>query len=163
LNLYLVRHAIAEPGGAGEDSLRELTAEGIERLRAAAAGLRRLEIQVERVLSSPYPRAWRTAEVLGEELGWPAPERLDALAGSASAGACLASLRRRPEESLALVGHEPNLSELASLLLTGDERRVRIDLRKAGVICLEAPGGPAPGTAVLLWSASARMLRRLGR
>jgi phosphohistidine phosphatase len=163
LNLYLVRHAIAEPRGAGDDASRELTPEGIERLRAAAAGLGRLGVDVDAVLSSPYPRAWRTAEVLGEELGWPAPERLDSLAAPASARECLEAIRGRREASLALVGHEPNLSELASLLLTGVEASVRIDLRKAGVACVEAPNGPAPGMAVLRWVAPPRMLRRLGR
>jgi phosphohistidine phosphatase len=163
LNLYLVRHAIAEPRGAGDDSLRELTPEGIARLRAAAAGLARLDVQVEAVLSSPYPRAWQTAEVLGEELDWPTPEALDALAAPVSARECLDAVRGRREASLALVGHQPNLSELASLLLTGDEGSVRIDLRKAGIACLEAPGGPAAGTAVLRWVATPRMLRRLGR
>jgi len=163
VEVYLVRHGIAEPRGAGDDARRELTAYGTERLRAAAAGLGRLSVEVERVLSSPYARAWQTAEILSEELGWPAPEAFEQLAPSASGADCLSALGHRAGASLALVGHQPGLSELASLLLAGDEQVVRIDLRKAGVACLEAPVGLTPGSGILRWVASARMLRRLGR
>ncbi|MCS7006277.1 MAG: phosphohistidine phosphatase SixA [Thermoleophilia bacterium] len=162
MELYLVRHAIAEPRGGTDDALRDLTEEGSARLRAAAAGLQRLDVEVEAVLSSPYRRAWRTATILREEIGWPAPERLDALAATASPADCLEALGARSERSLALVGHEPHLSGLASLLLAGDERSVRLDLRKAGVLCLDL-ARPDPGSATLRWLATPRMLRRLGR
>ncbi|MFO7572211.1 MAG: phosphohistidine phosphatase SixA [Gaiellaceae bacterium] len=164
MDLYLVRHAIAEPrdpAGRADDARRELTSDGILRLRAAATGLGRLGVEVELLLSSPYPRARQTAEILSKELGWPAPTLLDLLAPPASATAFLDALRGRQEGSLAVVGHQPDLSELASLLLAGDGGLVRIELRKAGVVCLSAPAGLAPGSAVLRWSASPRMLRRL--
>lgn len=157
-----MRHAIAEPRGAGDDARRQLTREGIERLRVAAAGIGRLGVAVGAVLSSPYARAWQTAEILREELGWPAPEPLDSLTPPVPVADCLAALGARSEQALALVGHQPNLSELASLVLTGHEHRVRIDLRKAGVAFLEAPTA-TPGAGVLHWVATPRMLRRLGR
>lgn len=162
MELYLLRHAIAEPRSAGDDALRALTPKGRERLRAAAAGLRQLDVEVEALLSSPFRRAWETAEIVREELGWPSPEPLDALAATASAAECLLALRRREEGSLALVGHEPHLSRLASLLLTGDERATRIDLRKAGALRLDLLR-PEPGSATLRWLATSRMLRQLGR
>ena len=77
MELYLVRHAIAgKPDAASwpDDSERPLTEEGITRFRPAARGLATLVPDVERVLSSPWTRAWQTAEILQEENDWPAPE-----------------------------------------------------------------------------------------
>ena len=164
MDIYLVRHGVAEPRGAEiDDAPRRLTEDGIARLRRVADGLSRLGVEVDAVLSSPYPRAWETAELLSDELGWPAPAELVALAPGGSAAECLAALSARAEAALAVVGHEPNLSELASLLLAGAESLLRIDLRKAGVVCLSGPPGLSPGSCVLRWSASPRMLRRLAR
>lgn len=165
MDLYLVRHAIAEPRelDGGDDPGRSLTADGVRRLRAVCDGLDRLGVEVDAQLASPYARAWQTAEVLAEELGWPAPERLDALSPPAPAARCVEALGGRREASLALVGHEPNLSELTSLLLAGDTSAVSLALRKAGVVCLRAPSGLAPGSAVLQWCVPPRILRRLGR
>ncbi|TML01847.1 MAG: hypothetical protein E6G40_01890 [Actinobacteria bacterium] len=63
--------------------------------------------------------------------------------------------------SLALVGHEPNLSELASFLLTGDERRLLLEMKKGGVACLALPDGVAGGKGVLRWVATPKMLRAM--
>jgi phosphohistidine phosphatase len=72
-------------------------------------------------------------------------------------------LEGRTDETLAVVGHEPQLSEVASLALTGAEGAVRFELRKGGTICLRFPAAPAPGVATVRWSASPRLLRLLGR
>ena len=66
-------------------------------------------------------------------------------------------------ESLALVGHEPNLSLLASYLLTGDHGLARLEMKKGGVAFLELPDGADgnSGTALLRWSVSPKILRRL--
>jgi phosphohistidine phosphatase len=165
VDLYLVRHAIAEPRDPSSrpDAERPLTPEGVERFRAAAAGLRRFGVLPEAVLSSSYVRAWRTAELLREEADWPAPEACAELEPPSSAAACLRVLGQRGEEALAVVGHEPQLGELASLALAGAEDSVRLDLKKGGVVCLRFTGAPEPGMGTLRWSASPRMLRRLGR
>ena len=72
VDLYLVRHAIAEPRNPArwpDDSLRPLSPEGVELFRLAARGLERIGVEVEAVLASSYARAWRTAEILAEEAG----------------------------------------------------------------------------------------------
>ena len=74
--LYLVRHAIAhgrDPECWPDDSRRPLTPEGEEDFRGAARGLGRVVPEVDMLLSSSYERAWRTAEILAEQAGWPAP------------------------------------------------------------------------------------------
>jgi phosphohistidine phosphatase len=65
-------------------------------------------------------------------------------------------------ERIALVGHEPNLSEVASYLLTGTGRHgVDLELKKGGVACVGVDGVPGPGTAWLRWLATPRMLRSM--
>jgi phosphohistidine phosphatase len=165
VNLYLVRHAVAErrdPVRWPNDALRPLTRDGVEHFRPVARGLRSLGVEVDAVLASSWARAWATAELLREETGWPAPEECPQLEPPRSPAECLDVLRSRSGSSLALVGHEPHLSELASLLLTGSEHSIRIELKKGGVLCLGLAGQPGAG-AVLRWSASPKILRSLER
>jgi len=166
VDLYLVRHAIAEDRDSArwpDDSVRPLTAEGVDRFRRAARGLREVVPRVDAVLSSGFARAWHTAELLVEEAGWPEPRRSEPLESGQSPARALQMLQDRGESSLALVGHEPHLSLLASLLLAGDEDAVRMDLKKGGAIALALPGRVEARAAVLIWTATPRMLRRLGR
>ena len=163
VDVYLVRHAIAEERDAArwpDDSLRPLTAEGAESFRQAARGLRRIVPEVETVLASRYVRAWQTAEILEREAGWPAPERCEALEGNPDpeeARAVILALRGRG--SVALVGHDPHLSRLASLLLTGDPDGMRLELKKGGVVHL-ALEPDEEATASLHASVTPKALRR---
>jgi phosphohistidine phosphatase len=166
VDLYLVRHALAELRDHErwpDDADRPLSANGIKRFCREARGLRRIGVGVDAVLSSSFVRAWSTAEILAEEAGWPVAERCPPLEPPAPASACVGVLRARNESSLALVGHQPQLSELASLLLAGSEDTVRLQLGKGGIICVRFTERPAPGDGILRWSASPRILRRLGR
>jgi phosphohistidine phosphatase len=167
LELYLVRHAIAETRDAGrwpDDADRPLTDDGAARFGRAARGLRGIAPEVEAVLSSPAARAWQTAEILRRAAGWPAPERADELAADRALDGALAALAaRREPRSIAIVGHEPLLSMLASLLLVGDAVACRLELKKGGVVLLAFAGEPARGGALLRWSASPKMLRALAR
>ncbi len=113
------------------------------------------------MLSSPYRRAWQTAEILHEEAAWPAPEQCAALEAVRAPADAAEELVERREASVALVGHEPQLSSLVSLLLTGDTGSVALDLKKGGVVLLDCPGEPAPGEALLRWFASPKILRSL--
>jgi Histidine phosphatase superfamily (branch 1) len=82
LDLYVVRHAIAYERDAErwpDDARRPLTPEGEERFREAVKGLTSVAApEVEVVLSSPFTRAWRTAEILAEA-GWSAPVECEQL------------------------------------------------------------------------------------
>jgi phosphohistidine phosphatase len=163
--LYLVRHAIAgdpDPGRWPDDRERPLTAEGEKKFRQAALGLRALVPSVDVVLSSPLVRAWQTAIILREKADWPAPQRLDALGlATAPADVLDALLPHASAKSIALVGHEPTMHELASYLLTGDASAVRIAVRKGAVICLQCPDAPRAASADLEWVLQPRILRNL--
>lgn len=153
--IYVVRHAIAEERDDDrwpDDALRPLTAAGKERFRRAARGLRTIVPAVDLVLSSPYVRAWQTAEILSEEAGWPKPTRAELLEAWRSPSDGLDLLKENAStSSIALVGHEPYLSRFVSLLLTGDDSKVRTDLKKGGVVHVE--------DGVLRWYATPKFLR----
>ena len=164
MDVYLVRHAIGETRDSTQwpdDSKRPLTPEGEARFGKAARGLRRIAPHVDVVLASPYVRAWQTAEILEREAGWPAPERAAELEASRATADALDLLRRRASGSVALVGHEPNMSSLASLLLAGDEHTVAIELKKGAVVLLTLSPEVRPGSALLRWIATPKILRGL--
>ncbi len=166
MEVLLVRHAIAtqrDDGRWPDDRDRPLTRQGEERMAKAARGLGRIVLGVDVMFSSPLARAWRTAEILHEELGWPEPASWAQLEPERSPAQTVLSLGpHAAAERIALVGHEPNLSEVASYLLAGTGRRgVELELKKGGVACLGLDGVPGPGTAWLRWLATPRMLRSI--
>jgi phosphohistidine phosphatase len=73
----------------------------------------------------------------------------------------VAWLRRLPSEHLvAAVGHEPDLSAVATYLLTS-RRDPLFALKKGGACLLVVPPGIAPGSAALEWLLTPRQLRKL--
>jgi phosphohistidine phosphatase len=165
MDIIVVRHAIAferDTSRWPDDADRPLTSDGEKRFRAAAQGLGRLVPEVDVVLCSPFARAWRTAELLQAEIGWPAPRRCDELSADRPAAAALAPIRDEHARSVAIVGHEPGLSELASLLVTGDPDGMHHDLKKGGAIRISVDDGiPASGIGLLRWALPPKALRAL--
>jgi phosphohistidine phosphatase len=164
--VYLVRHAFADHADAArwpDDAKRPLTPDGVRRFAAAARGLRRLVPDVDVVLSSGYARAWETAELLHEVTGWPKPQECSALEAGQTAGSALDVLRDRAEPSVALVGHEPYLSNLASILCAGGEDLMRLELKKGGVVLVRVVDEVGPGAGCLQWAIRPKILRALAR
>lgn len=168
MDLYLIRHGVAEdpdPVQWPDDKGRPLTADGEKRFRRAARGLKELVPSVSVVLSSSWKRAWQTAEILEKEARWPAPVACEALESGHSPAEALQALQPfTGSTAVALVGHEPNMSELAGYLLTGESGQVQIEFRKGGVAFLELGDGvPRPGAARLVWLLTPKVLRAAGR
>jgi len=161
MQLYLVRHAIAgtrDPERWSDDRERPLTKRGWRRFTRASRGLRRLVPSVETVLSSPFLRAWETAMILHTDAGWPLPERRNELVGGVN-GLTEALSPFISRDSLALVGHEPDLSGLAAFLLS-PESQSALEMKKGAIACLEVHGLD-PVEARLLWLLPPRVLRGL--
>lgn len=161
--LFLLRHGIAverDPTERGRDSQRPLTAEGEQKVRAIAKELRRRKIEFDVILSSPFVRALRTAEIVAEVFDAGGHlEVCDALAVGGDPASLVRRLQRRHAKAAAvlLVGHEPYLSELASVLLTGD-RQMSLTLKKGGVCKLSATRFRFGRCATLEWLLTPRML-----
>ena len=165
MDVYLVRHAIAaqrDPDKWPDDRGRPLTADGEKRFRKAAGGLGKLVPTVGRVLASPLERAWHTAEILHQEIGWPQPAPLEELEPDGSPQEAVAALAPfRLDRSVAVVGHEPGLSGLASYLLVGSDAGVDLELKKGGAAMLSLDGDTKPGSALLRWLLTPKVLRSL--
>lgn len=164
LDLYLVRHAFAahaDPARWPDDAERPVTEEGAARFRTAAHGLLRIVPDVDAVLSSRFARAWQTAELL-HEAGWPEPEPCPELEVGRAPAEALDAVRGRDERSLALVGHEPHLSMLVSLLCVGSQGALDLDLKKGGVVLVRCDGAVEPGAGSLRWAVAPKILRALG-
>ena len=166
MTVYLLRHGIAEdapPGG--DDRARRLTPRGRTRMAVAARGLVALGIELDVILTSPLPRAAETAAIVAAAYQpSPSARELPALAPGVPPAETLQALRPwSRHDRVMLVGHEPGLSRLASLVLTGSAERLAIDLKKGGCIAIELEKLVPPTGATLRWLLTARQLRRLGR
>lgn len=177
MDLYLIRHARAEDREIGRgDAERALTRDGKKRFQRCARGLERLGVGFDRIHHSPLLRALETADLLvplcdGETIVTlhlaraPAQALLDELERScAQLGA---SGVDADAARIALVGHEPYLSQLCAWLAIG--WRVFDDPEQAGLLQLEKggvahlSGDPRPGAMTLrsLWTPAA--LREIGK
>ena len=163
MDLYIIRHAAAygrDPDRWPDDSRRPLTPEGEEEFRRAARGLARIASRADSVLSSPYLRAWQTAQILSELDSWPAPEPLPVLEPTLPPEKAALALEDYAG-SVAVVGHRPGLHELAAYLLTGDSHGMEIGIKKGGVACIGFDGAVEPGAGELCWLLTPKALRTL--
>jgi phosphohistidine phosphatase len=159
--LYLLRHGVAVPRGEPgiSDDERPLTPKGEKRVKQVARGLRRLDLKLDRIVSSPLPRAKRTAEIVAEVLGiCDRLEFADVLRADSQATTIREWLETRAEARLMLVGHNPSLSDLIGLLIAAGPGASPFELRKAGVAAL---GGTTNSPMKLEWLVSPRLIRRL--
>jgi phosphohistidine phosphatase len=136
--LYIVRHAYAGEHGDPrypDDSLRPLTASGSKQFRKAIKKLARRGFAPQIVATSPYVRCRQTAELLCERIV-PEPEVVELAA--LEPGSDLAELirwsRAQQVESLAWVGHAPDVDLMAANLLGAPSHTV--PFRKGAVAAL---------------------------
>jgi phosphohistidine phosphatase len=164
MKLYVLRHAEAEPATGGmSDEERQLTEQGKERMAQAARGMRRLGLEFDAIMTSPLARARQTAEIVATEYNdEPSPQTMLELAAGTSAAravAALAPLARH--ERIMIVGHEPQLSAIVSILLTGSSERVSLQFKKGGCVALELPERAERAPSELLWMMTQGQLRKL--
>ncbi len=181
--LWLLRHADAEPHGTREDSERRLTERGERQARLAGEAIAQMGVEFEVLLSSPKERALRTATVAAQawserlsretlasgehprfgqrakvEIYAPLSEGFDARQALAVMSALPSRPRPGDEEAsparVLLVGHEPDLSTVVAEL-TG----ARIDLKKGGLAVVRVDGGGGELVALLRPSELALMAK----
>ena len=156
MNLYVLRHGLAvDHGAAGypNDKDRPLTPKGKRKLRKIANAMEALKLQFDLILSSPYTRARQTAEIVAECLNQRRKlEFSEDLVPSGSAEDLIQYLNRLKSrtEDVMLVGHEPYLSSLISLLVSGDSD-CRVVMKKGGLCKLSAESLKHGRCAALEW------------
>jgi phosphohistidine phosphatase len=157
MNVFFVRHAEAMPlekSGVNADADRPLTEHGHAQCRSLAAALLRLGIHLDLILTSPYLRARQTAQGLLDHWSQQRPrvEEREELAPDGKAGKLARYLRQQKPDSVALVGHMPDMARQVSWFM--GSKKARLDLDKAGVALLEFDELPDKGTGVLVWLVS---------
>jgi phosphohistidine phosphatase len=166
MRLVLIRHGIAEDrvefaATGHDDALRPLTKHGRWKMERIAHGLRRAVSAFDILASSPLRRAQQTAKLVAGAYGDIEVTTAPALAPETPLAEVLAWLRRQPATTtLAVVGHEPQLGELSTWLLTGRPES-RIEFRKGGACELEFDGRPNAGSGRLSWALTPALLRGL--
>ena len=163
--LYILRHGIAVTRGAAgyaEDAKRPLTPEGKQKMREISEGLIRLGFAADWIVTSPLVRAVETAEIVGESLGSRVPlDFCDALRPGGSAEALITFLGKNAgRRRVLVVGHEPDLSELAARLM-GAGRNAHLAFKKGGCCLITFTEFPPKSPGQLLWWLTPRVMRKL--
>lgn len=145
MNLFILRHGLAsDPGEDGlpkdlPDAERPLTAKGKQRLWRGTEAMRTLKLEFDFVVSSPLLRARQTAQIVTEALELRRKLILtDHLAPAGSPKLLLEQLEELGPraKNILLVGHEPYLSRLIALLISGSTAAA-IELKKGGLAKLD--------------------------
>ncbi|QLE58699.1 phosphohistidine phosphatase SixA [Nostoc sp. TCL26-01] len=156
MELYLIRHGIAEEHQSGiQDELRSLTKEGRQKTEKVAHRLVKLDLHFDLIVTSPLVRAKQTAEILLAAGLSSQVEESNHLAPNGHIASWL-DYWLKPKNfaenvQLALVGHEPCLSNWAEILLWG-EAKDSLVLKKAGMIGVKLPeiGSPVGQSQMFL-------------
>jgi phosphohistidine phosphatase len=162
LELYLIRHGLAAERGDEypDDSKRPLTTDGLLSLRKAAKALDALGVGFDHIITSPLVRTKQTAEVFAEHLkSKPSVSTSDALAPAGSPASVIQELGKHMRKGrVALVGHEPNLGELAARLIGA---RSPLEFKKGAICRLDFEVFPPKGLGQLRWFVTPKMLRKI--
>jgi phosphohistidine phosphatase len=163
--LYLMRHGIAEdfdPATMKGDADRKLTREGKEKLTEQAQGVAQLDLDIGLVVMSPYVRARQTAEIIAAGLKNDVPmEVANELVPNADPERILAYLAaKNVSVPTLLFGHEPHLSTLVSLVLSG-KPDIAVEMKKGMLYGLELMRLAPPFRGMLRLALPPKVMRSL--
>ncbi len=162
MEIYVLRHGIAVQRGTPgykKDSDRPLTKEGEEKVQQVAQAMLAMELKFDLVLSSPYARAARTAQIVASELDEEVTFT-EFLESDGNALALTTLINDEKPHRVLLVGHEPDLSRLISVLTTGGAA-ASIELKKGGLCKMTTDKLTFGQCATLNWLLTPKQLRAL--
>jgi phosphohistidine phosphatase len=159
--IYFLRHASAGEHllNPKKDEKRALDKEGIEQCGYVGRALAALEVQVDALISSPLKRSTQTASLVGNEMGYEGKLQIDA---GLKPAATVADFRRLLEkysrqESIMVVGHNPNLSQFLGAVISEAECEASVDLKKGAVARVDM----RRNSGTLQWCLTPKALRTL--
>lgn len=124
--LYFFRHGEAEEDSY-DDFHRRLTGRGQKRTEAASGALKRLDIELHVIYSSPRVRARQTADILAAAIGLTVTQRAEVDIGFTPPQVSSLIQDLPDNYCVMFVGHNPSLSLIVSSL-TG----ANVELKKGG-------------------------------
>src|ERR1700727_83496 len=159
--IYFLRHASAGEHllNPKKDEKRALDKEGNEQCGYVGRALAAIEAQVDVIISSPLKRATQTASLVGNEMGYEGKLQVEpALRPEAT----FADFRKMLEkysrqESIMVVGHNPNLSQFLGAVISESGCEASLELKKGGVAKVEM----RRTSGTLQWCVTPRLLRTL--
>ena len=152
MQLYLLRHGIAEDGKPGRpDSERALTDDGRARLRRVLKRARSADVAPTLILTSPYRRAIESAEVAADVFRYRGDlVRSAAFVPEATPMQAWEEIRLYAAEAAVLVAsHEPLMSATVAYLLGAPA--MQVDMKKAGLVRIDVERSGAEPRGVLKW------------
>jgi len=157
MEIFLVRHGVAvDRESDGPDASRPLTNKGRRRFRKTARSFARLGCKLDLILTSPLVRAVQTAEILAGETKHGEVAVLEELDPKFEVADLLKALAKRANgsRSVALVGHDPQLSSVLAALAGVEVES--LDVKKGAIVRLEARSPSQRGSAAAIWSLKPR-------
>ena len=133
-------------------------------MHEVAEGIKKLDVKFDVILSSPYVRAAKTAEIFHDVLKIGKVQTTESLISEADPVDVIHEIENKysKHKSIVLVGHEPHMSDLMSILLSG-KPDMSIDFKKSGFakLCID---NLKPGKcACLKWLMTPRQLALLAK
>ncbi len=139
MRVFLIRHAHAVE--AAENPARPLSAKGRDQVRALAKFLSTTDaLTVAEFWHSALARSRETAELLAQRLRIETPLKLTSGLEPEDDPQAAVKKIQAATRPFAIIGHEPQLSAVASLLITGRAEPVVFAMKKCAVLALEREG-----------------------
>lgn len=158
MQVYLLRHGIAQKDGAGiSDAERALTQDGRRKLRQVLKAASEAQVKPTLILSSPLKRAMQTADFASSVLDYKDEiVRSKALLPGSSVEQVWGEIRTHKDEpALMLVGHNPQFAELSGYLLGSYE--MQVDFKKGALLRIDFEEFRAHPKGTLRWYLTAKM------
>lgn len=163
MQVYILRHAIAVPRGTPgyPNDDRPLTEEGIRKITECAKGIKELSGSFDVIISSPLIRALETAKITAEATGY---NKQVVITGYLLPGSPQRNLFKflsgyKHNQKILLVGHEPHLGYLASMLIGTNESVV--EFKKGGICRIDADDIPPVKPGKLIYLLQPKELRAI--
>lgn len=133
MDLFIIRHGIAiDRHEVSKDSDRYLTEEGKDKMRIVGKGLKKLGVNFDYILSSPYIRAVQTSEIIAEETGFNKNDiiKTEHLQPSGNWRKIFNTVKKG--KYVAIFGHDPMFSDIVAELLEANGISTPV---KKGSVC----------------------------
>ena len=169
MDLFILRHGYAgnRLSDPMKDIKRELTISGKKEVVEIAKSLKKLGVKFNVIFSSPFTRAFQTAQIIAEEYKLTEQiEQSEELKPDGSKGSLYNKLSKLSIDSVILiVGHEPYLSGMINDIISNDNynknHNNNIILKKAGLSRIKITSTVPKFKGELRWLLTPRILKKI--
>ena len=148
MHILLLRHGDALE--TSNDALRALSPAGRDQAKLAGTILQSLSLIPDLILASPILRAVQTAKIVADTLGVNKIQTTEYLTSGSDHRQIFKQLNELSPKKVLLVGHEPHLSLMVSLLIAGN-RTAQMEMRKGMLVLCDSGEPVAPSSGILRW------------